>query len=129
MACKMYALDLCTLYVRQLELQFYQEDECQPSDRLAEAHSHPSTFNFTPYVFNDGSCICETAESAVLANDLRPDGFVVVALDTGWVRTETGNTTETLGHGSAPLDVLTSVAGQLCSRPLLAGSLSPLRPC
>lgn len=51
-------------------------------------------------------------QSAVLANDLRPDGFVVVALDTGWVRTETGNTTETLGHGSAPLDVLTSVAGQ-----------------
>ena len=52
------------------------------------------------------------AESAVLANDLREDGFTVVSLDTGWVRTETGNTTEVLGK-SPPLDVLTSVAGAL----------------
>ena len=51
------------------------------------------------------------AESAVLANDLKQDGFIVISLDTGWVRTEMGNTTEELGHGCAPLDVLTSVAG------------------
>lgn len=51
-------------------------------------------------------------QSAVLANDLKPDGFIVISLDTGWVRTEMGNTTEELGHGYAPLDVLTSVAGQ-----------------
>ena len=48
----------------------------------------------------------------MLANDLREDGFTVVSLDTGWVRTETGNTTEVLGK-SPPLDVLTSVAGAL----------------
>lgn len=47
----------------------------------------------------------------MLANDLREDRFTVVSLDTGWVRTETGNTTEVLGK-SPPLDVLTSVAGQ-----------------
>jgi len=52
------------------------------------------------------------AESAVLANDLKQDGFIVISLDTGWVRTEMGNTTEELGHGCAPLDVLTSVAGK-----------------
>ncbi len=52
------------------------------------------------------------AESAVLANDLKQDGFIVISLDTGWVRTEMGNTTEQLGHGCAPLDVLTSVAGK-----------------
>ncbi|KAL0021089.1 hypothetical protein WJX79_002868 [Trebouxia sp. C0005] len=51
-------------------------------------------------------------QSAVLANDLKQDGFIVISLDTGWVRTEMGNTTEELGHGCAPLDVLTSVAGQ-----------------
>lgn len=58
------------------------------------------------------SLLHEPAESAVLANDLRADGFTVVSLDTGWVRTETGNTTEEHTHGSAPLDVLTSVAGK-----------------
>ena len=52
------------------------------------------------------------AESAVLANDLKSEGFTVVSLDTGWVRTETGsNSSEALG-GEPPLDVLTSVAGQ-----------------
>ena len=54
----------------------------------------------------------EFAESAVLANDLKEEGFTVVALDTGWVRTEMGNTTEQHTNGSAPLDVLTSVAGK-----------------
>ena len=52
------------------------------------------------------------AESAVLANDLKSEGFTVVSLDTGWVRTEMGsNSSEALG-GAPPLDVLTSVAGQ-----------------
>ena len=61
------------------------------------------------------------AESAVLANDLREEGFTVVSLDTGWVRTETGNTTEQHTNGNAPLDVLTSVAGKAPCLCLLPG--------
>lgn len=63
------------------------------------------------------SCIVNSklpyaAESAVLANDLKSEGFTVVSLDTGWVRTETGSNSSEAFGGAPPLDVLTSVAGQ-----------------
>ena len=56
------------------------------------------------------ACTCR-----VSSVDLRDEGFTVVALDTGWVRTETGRTTEHHTNGRAPLDVLTSVAGKVFS--------------
>lgn len=52
------------------------------------------------------------AESAVLANDLKSEGFTIVSLDTGWVRIETGSNSSEAFGGAPPLDVLTSVAGQ-----------------
>lgn len=48
------------------------------------------------------------AESAVLANDLKSEGFTVVSLDTGWVRTEMGSNSSEASGGAPPLDVLTS---------------------
>lgn len=52
------------------------------------------------------------AETAVMANDLKKEGFTVISLDTGWVRTETGSNSSEAFGGAPPLDVLTSVAGQ-----------------
>lgn len=72
-------------------------------------HSDVSIWRFATKTI--AQLLPSAAESAVLANDLKHDGFTVISLDTGWVRTEMGNTTEQLGHGCAPLDVLTSVAG------------------
>ncbi|DBA76074.1 TPA: hypothetical protein ACH3X1_009819 [Trebouxia sp. C0004] len=52
-------------------------------------------------------------QTAVLANDLKEDGFTVVSLHPGWVRTDMGNAAQEFGGKNAPpLDVLTSVAGQ-----------------
>ena len=56
------------------------------------------------------------AETAVLANDLKDEGFTVVSLHPGWVRTDMKNAAQECSPGgnlkAIPLDVLTSVAGQ-----------------
>ena len=64
---------------------------------------------------SDGvECGHADAETSVLANELKDDGFCFLALSPGWVNTDMGgDNARKLGMKGAPLDIDTSIKLQL----------------